>query len=149
MKWLLGLILLAGCGSAQNCRQLSVISFPTPPKVVERIVYVTLPPQHTALLNTYVSTLPKQATIAKSGTIPAIQTLTSLNAEARRSLIPLRKRGHKATPAEVQRAIVATGAVKAFVDAPHDLAPPPKPFIIPPAKPIILQHITVKKVPVQ
>ena len=149
MKWLLALVLLAGCGTSPACRQLSVISFPTPPKVVERTVYVTLPPQHTALISTYASTLPKQAAIAQSGSIPAIQTLTTLNAEARKSLVPLRKRGHKATPDEVQRAIVATGAVKAFVDAPHAVVPPPAPFIIPPAKPIILQHITVKKVPVQ
>jgi hypothetical protein len=114
-----GLLLLAGC-AGQACKP-TVITEQFPTQIVTRIVYVKAPaPERgSVVIDAYRDSEVQQNQLALKGTIPAIQKLTILKLAVRKAFAPLQAPGHRPTDDELKRAVVAYGALQAFINEPH------------------------------
>jgi hypothetical protein len=114
-----GLLLLSGC-AGQACKP-AVITWTEPPQIETRTVYIREPepPRGAVILDAYRASENQQNQLALKGTIPAIQKLTTLKLAVRNAFIPLQTPGHRATDAEVKKAMVAYGALQSYLNEPH------------------------------
>jgi hypothetical protein len=112
MRALAGLLLLAGC-AAPACKQVTVTETKT--VTVNKYIVVHDRPSHSILLNDYAQTLASEKPLVVKSKAPTINCLIQLDASARSAFEPLYAHNHKATPAEMKRAIDALGVLRAGV----------------------------------
>lgn len=113
----LSVLVLAGCAGGA-CKQVrpSSVSIPVP-DVVERIVVVPAPPTHSVLLGDYANTVTQEHEIVPKAKATTIYRIMTLDESARRAIAPLRAPHHRATPAEIDKAMTAIVVLRAFVQA--------------------------------
>lgn len=117
---LAAVLLLAGC-AGQACRPTTLTQI-LPTQIETKTVYVKAtppPPRGAVILDAYRASESQQNQLALQGTIPAIAKLTLLKLAVRQAFEPLQTPGHRATNAEIKRAMVAYGNYQAFLDEPH------------------------------
>jgi hypothetical protein len=113
----LSVLALAGCASGA-CRSVrpSSVSIPVP-DVVEHVIVVRVPPTHAVILDAYASTVTQEHQIVPKASATQIYRIMTLDASARRAIAPLRARHHRATPAEIDKAMTAIVVLQDFVQA--------------------------------
>jgi hypothetical protein len=104
--------MLGGC-AAPACKAVTVTETKT--ETVNRYIVVHDEPAHSVLLSDYAQTLSQERPIVLKAQAPAINKLTQLDAAARAAFEPVQNPHHKATTAEIKRAIDALGALQAYL----------------------------------
>jgi fructosamine-3-kinase len=116
MRALAGLLLLAAC-AAPAAKTVTVTETKT--VVVNKYIIIHERRPHSVLLNDYAQTLTAEKPIVAKSKAPAIDHLYKLHTAARAAFEPIQDPYHKATPAELTRAIDALGAMRAFEGQRH------------------------------
>jgi hypothetical protein len=116
MRAIIFLILLAGCASPQP---KTVTVTETKTVIVNKyiVIHDRPAPAHSILLSDYAQTLNAEKPIVIKSKAPVIDRLIQLDDDARSAFAPLLAPHHRATPAEMKRAIAALGALVAYVGA--------------------------------
>jgi hypothetical protein len=112
MKAVVLLLLLAGC-AAPACRNITFTETKT--ETVNRYIIVHDGPAHAVLLSDYAQTLSQERHLVAHAKAPTIDRLLQLDEAAREAFAPVQNPYHKATPAEIKRAIEALGALQVYV----------------------------------
>jgi hypothetical protein len=114
MRALICLLLLAGCASPQP---KTVTVTETKTVIVNKYIVIHERPAHSVLIHDYEQTLDSEKPIVLKSRAPTISRLITLDDAARAAFAPISAAHHRATPAEITRAITALGALQTYVGA--------------------------------